>query len=65
MFLGKGFFKNSTHKLRKNEIERRIESNNNLIKKKYKQIGKVMNEDGSVIVYYKTELGKIVFEVED
>lgn len=65
VFLGKGFFKNSTHKLRKNEIERRIESNNNLLKKKYKQIGKVMNEDGSVIVYYKTELGKIVFEVED
>lgn len=74
VFLGKDFFEDLALKKKlddsvggslKKKDEKTSEKKDVVKKKNYKQIGKVMNEDGSVIVYYKTELGKIVFEVED
>ena len=70
VFLGKDFFKDLRGKKNGSDFARisseKKEEKKNVIKEKnYKQIGKVLNEDGSKTVYYKNELGKIVFEVED
>ena len=70
VFLGKDFFKDLKGKKNGSDFARisseKKEEKKNVIKEKnYKKIGKVLNEDGSKTVYYKNELGKIVFEVED
>ena len=74
VFLGKDFFEDLALKKKlddsvggslKKKDEKKSKKKDVVKKKNYKQIGKVLNKDGSVIVYYKTELGKIIFEVEN